>query len=196
MVDAQHPGHAQVVGQGRAKLRVTALAQCLRSRGRKAPRLALGEEAVGRGADRHVGGVLLAPAPDVVAVGMDPDRKVEGENLAPLRQSFGKLDHLFPGDPLGIDVIAEVDRVDVTPAEQAAAKRSRPGPPIDPEAIDGGAKARVVDKFGPFEHEVVERRFAAHRRRAHRLGHGAEHRALGGRHGCAVDVRTVDPARS
>ncbi len=97
------------------------------------------------------------------------------------------------GNPLGIDVIALVHRVDVAPPEQATAQRPGPCVPLDPEAIDRGAKARVLDEVGALEHEVAQRRLPAYARSPHGGRHGAQGRPLGGGDGGAVHDRALDP---
>ena len=98
---------------------------------------------------------MIATAPDVVAARMDADGQVESEDLAALRHPLRQLRHLFVSNPLRVDVIALIDWVDVAPPEQTAPKWSGPAVPVDPEAIDGGAKARILDKIRALEHEVA-----------------------------------------
>ena len=103
------PATRQVVCERGAQLLVTFGPDRFRAWGREAPGLALSEEAVGWGPDRHACGVQVPASPDVVATGVDAHGQVEGKDLTSLRQPLRQLRHLLVRDPLGVDVIALVD---------------------------------------------------------------------------------------
>ena len=112
----------------------------------------LGQFVRGR-ADRHRRHVLVAMAPHVVAVRVDPDGEVQLERLAPLGHVRGQCPHLLVDDPLGDHVVAHQRGVDVVPAQQAAARRRGPTPPVEPELLTRGPKPGVVVHVGAREHE-------------------------------------------
>ena len=87
---------------------------------REAPVLAVGEELVGRRADRHPGGEQRAVGPRLVPVGVAADRQVEGEDGAARPLDGGEL---AVGEVLGEQVAALDER-----PRAAGVGRRRPVP--------------------------------------------------------------------
>src|ERR1051325_6093899 len=110
----------------------------------ESPVLPQPEEGVRRGSGRTSPHEDPPMAPDVVPLGMHPQREVEVQPDAALPGGSGRTLQLLRGQPLHVQVVAVGALLTALPRQAPLALRSRPGAPGNPMSPGGRPEPGVV----------------------------------------------------
>src|SRR3990172_1644820 len=156
MVEAQQAGVTEMMAQTLDVVAVTLAPNRFGAKRRKPPVLAFDEESVRRRAPVRFQGEKRALAPNVIAVPVYAEGKIEIKRSAAGPRFFRQRAELFVRQPLNVEMIPLGALVIVVGAQRAAAVRLGPLVPGLALALDFGAKCGVIPRYRMALDEALE----------------------------------------
>src|SRR5215510_133753 len=178
MIDAEHARILEMMAQTIDIVTIALLSKPVGVQRRESPVLTLGEKAVRGRAAADVQSKHLALAPDIVAVAVYAQWKIEVKCRAASSGLFCQRAYLFFGLPLDVKMVLLDFFIVVTDSQLAVAMDRRPKLPWRSFALDFGAKRSVILHLRMSLNETFESRSPLSRPLCKRMNQLLEHPAL------------------
>jgi hypothetical protein len=144
MIDAKEGRVLELMSEVRDNVPVALLPDRLRMERRKAPILPPGEDDIRRGTPGHAQDKRLSFPPDIVAMRMDPEGKIEIEVYARAPCMLREYSDLLMGYPLDVEMVAPGPLVIISLREDAVTEGPSPRRPGGALPLARGPEAGVV----------------------------------------------------